>query len=132
MAAANEQPNTFLWVLRGLTSVVLLGYLVAIYMSVIMYELYPSGNLLADLMAAGLLLLFGLAYYLMWKRKELLAGLLFMTWYAALWPADILLEGENFKDAPAFGIFMLILGMLFLVYRSGVRKRRNSRAESGD
>jgi hypothetical protein len=120
MARSAEQPNTFLWVLRGLTSVFLLGYLSTIYLAVFISNLYPSGNLAEDLIAAGLLLVFGLGYYLMWIRKEVLAGILFILWYAALWPMDLLAGEDLFKDAPTFGILMLFLGILFLVYRAGV------------
>ena len=123
MASTVEKPNTFLWVLRGLTSLFLLGYLAAVYLAVFIYELYPSDNLVENLIAAGLLLLFGSGYYLMWIRKEVLAGILFILWYAALWPLDAMIAGDTLQDAPVAGICMLILGLLFLVYRAGVKNR---------
>ncbi len=123
MASTGEKPNTLLWVLRGLTSVFLIGYLAAVYLAIFIYELYPSDKLAENLIAAGLLLLFGCGYYLMWIRKEVLAGILFILWYATLWPLDLLVSGDTFKDAPTAGICMFILGLLFLVYRAGVKKR---------
>ena len=123
MDTSREPPNTFLWVLRGLTSVFLLGYLAAIYLAVFIYEMYPTDNLAENLISAGLLLLFACGYYLMWIRKEVLAGIIFILWYAALWPLQLMAAGNSFRDAPTAGICMLILGLLFLVYRAGVKNR---------
>jgi hypothetical protein len=111
MADANDKTDTFLWVLRGLTT-------------------FPSGELAGDLIAAGLLVLFGLGYTLMWFRRELLAGLIFIAWYAALWILYLSTEDERYRDAQAFGVILLILGILFLVHRAGAgRRSRGNRAK---
>jgi hypothetical protein len=124
MADANERPDTFLWALRGLTTLFLFGYLLTIFLAVFLGNQYPSGKLAGDLAAAGLLVLFGIGYILMWSRRELLAGILFIAWYAALWIVYLSTGDERFRDTPAFGIILLILGILFLVYRAGARGRQ--------
>ena len=121
-----EKPGTFLWVLRGLTTVFLLGYLVNLYVSAFIAELYPTGNLAQDLLAVGLMLLVGLGYYLMWIRKETLAGIVFIIWYAALFPADYLIGGDIFDNAPAPGLLLFILAVLLLAYRFSVGKKRQA------
>lgn len=131
MARITDTPNPFLWVLRGLTSAFLLGYLASIYFAVFIYEWFPSGNLAEDLLAIGLLLLLGLGYYLMWIRREGLSGSIFIIWYAALWPAEILVGGDTFEDTPAPGIMMLILGILFLVYHVGTRRKQKESPGKG-
>ncbi len=131
MAGKTEPPNTFLWVLRGLTSAFLLGYLVSVYFAIVIYEWFPSGNLAEDLLGIGLLLLVAWGYYLMWVRRELLAGIVFIIWYVALWPVEILVGGETFEDSPAPGFLLFILGILFLVYCSGAGKRKKRQMESG-
>jgi len=117
MNRSAEEPNTFLWVLRGLVSAFLLGYLLYIFLSFLFYERFPAGSLAEDLPAIGMLILFGFGYYLMWIRKEILSGFVFILWYAALWPLEILIGGVNFEGSPAPGTILLILGILFLVYR---------------
>jgi hypothetical protein len=62
----------------------------------------------------------------MWIRRETLTGILIILWYAALYPADYLVGGELFDNAPAPGLLLFILGVLFLVYRLGARKRRRT------
>ena len=121
-----EEPNIFLWVLRGLTSAFLLGYLVFLYFTILIYDKFPSGTLVDDLLGAGLFLFFGLGYYLIWKRREVLAGLILIIWFAALWPVEIITGAEYFENSTAPGFIPFILGILFLVYRSGVRKRQKS------
>jgi hypothetical protein len=124
MARTVEKPNTFLWVLRGLTSAFLLGYLVSIYFALFIYEWFPSGNLAEDLLAIGMLLLMGFGYFLMWIRKEGLSGIIFVIWYAALWPAELLVGGDTFEDTPAPGIIMLILGVLLIAYSISARRKQ--------
>ena len=119
-----EKPNTFLWVLRSLISAFLIGYIVSIFMAVFVAGIYPAENLAEDLTALIFTLVFALAYYLLWIRRETLSGFLFILWYAALWPADLLIGGDIFEDAPLPGILMFFLGMLLLVYRAGVRRRK--------
>ena len=99
MVDTRENPNTFLWVLRGLTSAFLIGYMVNIFMAMFVGEFYPSGNLPEDVFGIVFLVIFGFAYYLMWIRKEILSGILFIIWYAALWPAEILVEGDIFENS---------------------------------
>ena len=123
MAYSNESPSTFLWVLRALTSAFLLGYLASIYMAMFVGEFYPSGNTWEDLAGIAFLLVFGLGYYLMWIRKEILTGIVFILWYAALWPMEIWVGGDTFEDSTPPGILVLILGVLFLVYRLWGQKK---------
>ncbi len=125
MARKSEPPSTFLWVLRGLTSAFLMGYLFLVYLAIFMYDWFPSGNPAENLLGFGLLLLAMLGYYLMWIRRELLAGILFIIWYAALWPAEILIGGDTFEDSPVPGILLFILGILLVLFRVGrVKKNR--------
>ena len=126
MTRSAEEPNTLLWVLRGLASAFLLGYLLNIFFAVLLYERFPAGSMVQDLPAIGLLILFGFGYYLMWIRKEILTGLIFILWYAALWPLEILIGGNNFESSTAPGTILLILGILFLVYRSGISIRQRA------
>lgn len=132
MTNRTEQPNVFLWVLRGLTSVFMLGYLTFIYLAVFIYELFPSGNLAQDLPGIGLPLLFGLGYYLIWKRLEGLAGIILILWYAAIWLIEIMIVGNNFEDIPAPGILALFLGILLIIYRLGARKRQRETISSDE
>ncbi len=69
-----------------------------------------------------LALVFLVGLYFLWSNREGLAGLLFILWYAALWPCQIFIAGDNFEDLPAPGIFMFIIGVLSLIY--WYRKRR--------
>ena len=126
MTRVAEEPNAFLWVLRGLTSLFLVGYLAFLYFTIIIYELFPSGEITDNILAIGLLLLFGMGYYLIWKRREGLSGILFILWYAALWPIEILAEGALFEKITAPGILVLILGILLLTYRIGIIKRQRA------
>ena len=57
MIRSAEEPNTFLWVLRGLASAFLLGYLLNVFFTTILYEIFPAGSLIEDLPAIGLLIL---------------------------------------------------------------------------
>lgn len=121
-------PSTFLWVIRSLVTAFLLGYLGSIYIAILVAESWPSGILAEDLLGGAFLIVFASGYYLMWIRRELLAGIVFIFWYAALWPAELFIGGDSFKDAPLPGILILILGILLLVYRSGVRRRNGLNA----
>lgn len=110
-------PDNFLWTLRALSTAFLIGYLVAIYLAVVVSGWFPAENVCENLLAPGLLLLFLAGYYLMWTRREGLAALLFILWFAALWGMDRFIGGDHWKDAPVPGIMMFILAILFLVYR---------------
>jgi len=131
MKRSAEEPNAFLWVLRGLCTAFLLGYLIVLYLSMIIYEIFPSGNPSENIWGLILFLLFGLGYFLIWVRREGLAGILFIVWYSALWPVELRIEGELFQDITAPGIIAVILGILLLVYRVGIiqRKRRGIQGE---
>lgn len=110
----------------------MLGYLTFIYLAVFIYELFPSGNLAQDLPGIGLPLLFGLGYYLIWKRLEGLAGIILILWYAAIWLIEIMIVGNNFEDIPAPGILALFLGILLIIYRLGARKRQRETISSDE
>ena len=131
MSRTAEEPNTFLWELRGLASAFLLGYLLYIILAILLYERLTAGNTGANLLAIGLIILFGSGYYLMWIRKEILTGCIFILWYVALWPLEILIGGNNFEGSTAPGIIILILGILFLVYRSGAGRRNREVTRQG-
>ena len=125
MAGKIEKSNTFLWLLRGFTSAFLLGYIISLYMALVIVRTFPSGNHLEDILGLVFLLVFLLGYYLMWIRREILGGIIFIIWYAALWPAEIFVGGNTFEGSPLPGILMLILGVLFLVYRSAELRRKS-------
>ncbi len=117
MINKNTPPDNFLWVLRALTTAFLIGYLASIYLAVVVAEWFPTENTLENLLATGLLLVFGLAYYLMWMRREGFAAILFILWFASLWPMELFIGGERWEDAPVPGIMLFILAILLLVYR---------------
>jgi len=112
----SNSPDAYLWILRALTSGFLLGYLVSIYLAVVVSGWFPTENRWEDLLAVGLLILFGGGYYLMWIRREGWAAILFLLWYASLWLMKIFIGGELWKEAPVPGIMLLILAILFIPY----------------
>ena len=118
-----KKPSTFLWVLRALITAFLLGYVMAVYSALFIAEFYPTGDLVPDLAAVGLFVLFGLGYFLMWIRWEVLAGSIFILWYASLWGAELVIGGDTFEDAPVPGVLMFILAALLLAYRFNARKK---------
>jgi hypothetical protein len=126
MSGKYEEPSTFLWVIRGLTSLFLLGYLLSIFFSVFLSDLYPADNWLENLLAVGLLLLFGLGYYLMWIRREGWAGIIFLIWSLSLWPLDMYIGGDRWDDAPVPGILLLVLAICLLIYRFSARRRHRA------
>lgn len=126
MNRVKEDPNTFLWVLRGLSTLFLLGFLVNLYLALFIAEIFPTGNLGEDLLALGFILVLAGSYALVWMRREFLAGILFILWYLALWPAQLFIGGEIFGDPTTPGILLLILGILFLIYHAGARRKRGT------
>ena len=64
-------------------------------------------------------------FYFLWSNREGLAGITFILWYGALWPCEIYIDGDHFKDLPAPGTFMFIIGTLCLIYWARKRKRRS-------
>jgi hypothetical protein len=121
-----EAPSAFLWVLRALTSAFLLGYLVSVYMAMVIAGWFPSGNRSEDLLAIGLLLLFVTGYYLMWIRRELLTAIIFLVWFTSLWLLDIFIGGDRWEDAPVPGTLVFILAALFMVYHLGRKRHKKS------
>jgi hypothetical protein len=122
MNKSDEIPSPFLWVLRALTSAFLLGYLVSIYMAVVIAGWFPTENLYEDLLSVGLVLLFGLGYYLMWIRREGWTAVLFLAWFAALWLMERFIGGDRWEDAPVPGFLVFILAVLFIIHRFGKKR----------
>jgi hypothetical protein len=122
---SEKAPTAFLWVLRALSSAFLLGYLVSVYMAVVIAGWFPAGNRTEDLLAIGLLLLFGAGYYMMWIRRELWTAILYLLWFAALWLLEIFIGGDRWEDAPVPGTLVFILSALFMVYHFGRNKKKS-------
>ena len=117
-----SEPTPFLWVIRVLASLFLLGYLSFGFLAAFILGGLPGEGTLENSIFILLALIFLLGLYFLWSNREGLAGLLFILWYAALWPCQIFIAGDNFEDLPAPGIFMFIVGVLSLIY--WYRKRR--------
>ncbi len=116
------KPTPFLWVIRVLASLFLLGYLSFGFLASFILGGLPGESVLENSIFILLALVFLVGLYFLWSTREGLAGLLFILWYAALWPCQIFIAGDNFEDLPAPGIFMFIVGVLSLIY--WYRKRR--------
>lgn len=116
------EPTPFLWVIRVLASLFLLGYLSFGFLAAFILGGLPGESVLENSVFILLALVFLVGLYFLWSNREGLAGLLFILWYAALWPCQIYFAGDNFEDLPAPGIFMFIVGVLSLIY--WYRKRR--------
>lgn len=116
------EPTPFLWVIRVLASLFLLGYLSFGFLAAFILGGLPGESVLENSVFILLALVFLVGLYFLWSNREGLAGLLFILWYAALWPCQIFIAGDNFEDLPAPGIFMFIVGVLSLIY--WYRKRR--------
>lgn len=114
----NNKPEPYLWVLRALTSGFLLGYLVSIYLIVVASGWFPGMNTWENLLAIGLLILFGAAYSLMWINREGWAAAGFIIWYAALWGMKFWIGGVLWEDAPVPGTILFLLAILFLVKKA--------------
>jgi hypothetical protein len=115
-------PTPFGWVIRVLASLFFLGYLSFGFLAAFILGGLPGDSVLENSIFILLALVFLVGLYFLWSNREGLAGLLFILWYAALWPCQIFIAGDNFEDLPAPGIFMFIVGVLSLIY--WYRKRR--------
>lgn len=124
MNSKSNSPDSFLWVLRALTTGFLLAYLVSIYLAVVVSGWFPTENRWEDLLAIGLLILFGGGYYLMWVRREGWSAILFLLWYASLWLMKIFISGMLWKEAHVPGIMLFILAILFIGYCFRRRKSK--------
>jgi len=118
------EPTPFLWVIRVLASLFLLGYLSFGFLATFILGGFPGESILENSVFILLAVIFLVGLYFLWSNREGLAGILFILWYAALWPCQIYMTGDNFKDLPAPGLFMLILGVLSLIYWSRKKKQR--------
>ncbi len=121
------EPTPFLWVIRVLASLFFLGYLSFGFLASFILGGLPGESVLENSIFLLLALVFLVGLYFLWSNREGLAGLLFILWYAALWPCQIFIAGDNFEDLPAPGIFMFIIGVLSLIY--WYRKRRQQAKE---
>ncbi len=110
------EPTPFLWVIRVLASLFLLGYLSFGFLAAFILGGLPGESVLENSIFILLALVFLVGLYFIWSNREGLAGLLFILWYAALWPCQIFIAGDNFEDLPAPGIFMFIIGVLSIIY----------------
>jgi hypothetical protein len=116
------QATPFLWVLRVLASLFLLGYLTYGFLVAFVLGDFPGQTLVENGIFILLALVFMVGFYFLWSHREGLAGIIFILWYAALWPSQILIAGDNFEDLPAPGTYMLIIGLLCLLYWYSKRK----------
>ena len=121
------EPTPFLWVIRVLASLFFLGYLSFGFLASFILGGLPGESILENSIFILLAMVFLVGLYFLWSNREGLAGLLFILWYAALWPCQIFIAGDNFEDLPAPGIFMFIIGVLSLIY--WYRKRRQQAKE---
>ena len=119
-----SEPTPFLWVIRVLASLFLLGYLTFGFLVAFTTGFFPGESLLENSIFILLALVFLVGLYFLWSNREGLAGLLFILWYAALWPCQIFIASDNFEDLPAPGIFMFIIGVLSIFYWFNKRKQQ--------
>ena len=119
-----SEPTPFLWVIRVLASLFLLGYLSFGFLATFILGGFPGERVLENSVFILLALVFLIGLYFLWSNREGLAGLLFILWYAALWPCQIFIAGDNFEDLPAPGIFMFIIGVLSIFYWFNKRKQQ--------
>jgi hypothetical protein len=119
-----SEPTPFLWVIRVLASLFLLGYLSYGFLAAFILGNFPGQTGLAHIIFILLALVFLAGFYFLWSNREGLAGIIFILWYASLWPCEIYIAGDHFKDLPAPGTYMFIIGILCLVYRALKRKRQ--------
>jgi hypothetical protein len=118
------RPTPFLWLIRVLACLFLLGYLSFGFLATFILGVFPGENILGNIVFVLLALIFLAGLYFLWSNREGLAGILFILWYAALWPCQLFIAGENFEDLPAPGIFIFIIGVLSLVYWYNKRKEK--------
>jgi hypothetical protein len=118
-----SNPTPFLWVIRVLASLFLLGYLFFGFLATFIPGDFPGESIQENSVFILLALVFLLGLYFLWSNREGLAGILFIIWYAALWPCQLFIDGENFEDLPAPGTYMFIVGVLSLIYWYRKRKQ---------
>jgi hypothetical protein len=118
-----SKPTPFLWVIRVLASLFLLGYLTFGFLVAFITGYFPGESLLENSIFILLALIFLVGLYFLWFNREGLAGLLFILWYSALWPCEIFVAIDNFEDLPAPGTFMFIIGVLSLIYWYNKKKQ---------
>ncbi len=111
-----SEPTPFLWVIRVLASLFLFGYITFGFLAAFILEFFPGENALENSIFILLFLIFLVGFYFLWFNREGLAGLIFILWYAALWPCEIYIAGDNFEDLPAPGTFVFIIGVLAIIY----------------
>jgi hypothetical protein len=121
-----SEPTPFLWVIRVLASVFLLGYLTFGFLAAYILEFFPGENALESSIFVLLLLIFLVGFYFLWFNREGLAGLMFMLWYASIWLCEIYIAGDNFEDLPAPGTFMFIVAILSLIYWYKKRRQKDN------
>jgi hypothetical protein len=120
----NSGPTPFGWVIRILASLFLLGYLSFGFLAAFILGGFPGESVLGNSVFVLLALVFLVGLYFLWSNREGLAGILFILWYAALWPCQIFIASENFKDLPAPGIFMFFVGVLSIIYWYNKRNQK--------
>jgi hypothetical protein len=86
-------------------------------------ELSREKLFLENIIFILLALVYLVGFYFLWSNREGLAGILFILWYAALWPCEICIAGDHFEDLPAPGTYMFVIGVFCLIYWA--RKRKN-------
>ena len=118
------EPTPFLWVIRVLASLFFLGYLSFGFLATFILGGFPGESILENSVFVLLAIVFLFGLFFLWSNREGLAGILFILWYGALWPCQIFITDDNFQDLPAPGLFMLILGVLSLIYWFRKRKQR--------
>lgn len=114
----------FLWVIRVLASLFLLGYLTFGFLVAFILGYFPGEGALENSIFILLFLIFLVGFYFLWSNREGIGGLLFILWYAALWPCEIYITGDHFEDMPAPGTYMFIIGVLSLIYWYNKRKQK--------
>ena len=116
-------PTPFLWLLRVLASLFLLGYITFGFLATFILGGFPGESILENSVFVLLAIVFLFGLFFLWSNREGLAGILFILWYAALWPCQIYIAGDHFEDLPAPGLFMLIIGVLSIIYWFRKRKQ---------
>ena len=120
-----SEPTPFLWVIRVLASLFLLGYLLFGFLESFVLGVFPGQTFSGNMIFLLLAVVYMVGFYFLWSNREGLAGITFILWYGALWPCEIYIDGDHFKDLPAPGTFMFIIGTLCLIYWARKRKRRS-------
>jgi hypothetical protein len=102
----------------------LLGYLAFGLLAAFILDFFPGETVLENAVFIALFLVFLIGFYFLWANREGLAGLIFMFWYAALWPLEIFIASDPLKDLPAPGIFMFVVAVLSIIYWFSKKKKK--------